>query len=125
MTRRKPPQLKIVPETPLEPPEYPEPFPFLSAHAAEEWRRLAPDLSKNGTLTALGFGPFAAYCEAYSTWRSATETMAALAARDALTHGLLVQNGEGALVVNPLVEIVRAAGDAMLLAAHEFGLTPR
>jgi P27 family predicted phage terminase small subunit len=125
MTRRKRPQLKIVPDTPPGPPDCPEPLPFLSACAAEEWWRLAPELTKNGMLTALDFGPFAAYCEAYSTWRSATEAMAALAARDPLTHGLLVKNGEGALVVNPLVEIARAAGDAMLLAAHEFGLTPR
>ena len=125
MTRRKPPQLKIVPETPSGSPEYPEPFPFLSAYAAEEWRRLAPELTKNGTLTALDFGPFAAYCEAYSAWRSATEAMAALAARDALTHGLLVKNGEGELVVNPLVEIARAAGDAMLGVSARIHARPR
>lgn len=52
-----------LPAAPLDPPAY------LKGNALFEWHRLAPDLVKAGILTVADVSAFAAYCEAYGTWR--------------------------------------------------------
>jgi P27 family predicted phage terminase small subunit len=82
--RRIPPELHVLrgnpgkravfpgprPETPE---TVPEPPPFLEGYAAEEWRRIAPELYRLRLLTVLDVAPLAAYCESFKTWREATE----------------------------------------------------
>jgi P27 family predicted phage terminase small subunit len=106
------------------PTETPEPLPFLSPLAAEEWRRLAPSLTRLGVLSFLDHGPFGAYCEAYAAWRSAVEALDRMRARDPQMSGLLVKGDAGNPVVNPLVRIARQSADSMLRVAAEFGFTP-
>jgi P27 family predicted phage terminase small subunit len=60
----------IVPETPQ---TVPDPPGFLTQAAAEEWRRIAPELHRLGLLSALDVTPLAAYCQAFATWCEATE----------------------------------------------------
>jgi P27 family predicted phage terminase small subunit len=55
----------------------PEPPPWLSERAADEWRRLAGVLWSDGRLTTLDLQPFALYCLAFSRWVAATNELAA------------------------------------------------
>jgi P27 family predicted phage terminase small subunit len=101
----------------------PEPPPFLSNYAVEEWRRVAPELHRLRLLTSIDATLFAVYCESFADWRSASEVVAAMAAEDPATHGLLVPSKSGD-VANPIVAVVSNAARAMLRFAGEFGLTP-
>jgi P27 family predicted phage terminase small subunit len=107
-------------ERPIAPPE---PLGFLSPYAVEEWRRVAPEMTRLGTLANLDLGPFGAYCESYATWRTAEEALARIAANDPATSGLLLKR-DREVVANPLIRIARRAADAMLRIAAEFGMTP-
>jgi P27 family predicted phage terminase small subunit len=60
----------------------------------------------------------------YATWRTALETLAAMAERDPTTRGLLVKRQDGNAARNPLVQIVANAAADMVRYAGEFGLTP-
>src|SRR4051812_43814160 len=73
----------------------PEPPSFLTSYAADEWWRVAGELHRLGLLTVVDVGPFAAYCSAYQTWRTAVETYDAMAASNPATSGLLVKRGDG------------------------------
>jgi P27 family predicted phage terminase small subunit len=75
-------------------------------------------------LTRVDINPLAAYCQAYAIWRTAVETLATMADRDAVTHGLLVRTNAGAAMQNPLVLTARQAANDMVRFAAEFGLTP-
>jgi P27 family predicted phage terminase small subunit len=96
-------------------PKPPEPPPFLSAYAATEWRRIAPELHWLGLLTVVDVAPFAAYCQAFAKWRQALESLEGT--------GLLV-TADGITRAHPLVLIARQAAADMLKFAGEFGLTP-
>jgi phage terminase small subunit len=50
---------------PQRPDDIPPPPPFLTGHAADEWRRLAPELYYLKLLTAIDTNTLAAYCQAY------------------------------------------------------------
>jgi P27 family predicted phage terminase small subunit len=106
-----------IPETAPEPPAW------LSPYAKEEWLRIAPELHRMRLLTPIDVMSFGAYCESYSDWRSASEVLAAAAAEDPTTGGLLVSGRRGD-VANPLVGIISTAARAMLRFAGEFGCTP-
>ena len=67
---------------------------------------------------------FAAYCDAYSRWRTAVESVARMAGRDELMHGLLIKTMDGNARINPLVRVVGKAAEDMVRFASEFGLTP-
>jgi P27 family predicted phage terminase small subunit len=75
-------------------------------------------------LTALDVMPFAAYCDAVDRWRTASEVLATMAARDPTTNGLLIKSKAGEVVANPMVWVVSGAARAMLRYASEFGMTP-
>jgi P27 family predicted phage terminase small subunit len=101
-----------------------EPPSFLQGYAADEWWRVAPELHALRLLSALDVMPFAAYCQAYAHWRLAEEALAAMAARDPQTSGLLIKTSSGDAAQNPLVGIARRAAGDMVRYAGEFGLAP-
>jgi P27 family predicted phage terminase small subunit len=107
------------------PESVPEPPPFLAPYARDEWWEVGPHLVRLGLLTSIDTQTFAAYCSAYSTWRTAVETLTAMAERDGATRGLLVKRAsDGNPMRNPLVRIAADAANDMLRFAGEFGLTP-
>jgi P27 family predicted phage terminase small subunit len=90
----------------------PEAPSFLTGYAADEWWRVAPELHRLRLLTVVDVMPLAAYCQAYDTWRTAVETLHAIAARDKATSGMLVKTATGDPAQNPLLGIARrAAGE--------------
>jgi P27 family predicted phage terminase small subunit len=102
----------------------PEPPSCLDGYGRDEWWRLGPELRRLGLLTLVDVAPLAAYCAAYSRWRTASEVLAGMRERDQLTHGLLIKTMEGNPRRNPLVKIVADSADAMVRYAGEFGMTP-
>jgi P27 family predicted phage terminase small subunit len=88
----------------------PEPPDFLSGYAADEWRRMAPELHRLGPLTVLDTAALAAYCMAYQHWRVAGE--------------MLCDSAEGDQHQRPLLRIAANAARDMVKFASEFGMTP-
>jgi P27 family predicted phage terminase small subunit len=122
--RGNPGKRRLCPEPqPTIPPEPPPPPYFLSNYAREEWLRVSPQLHRLLLLSVLDTGPLAAYCEAYSTWRTAAEVLARFAERDETTRGLLIKSAEGPKA-NPLVRIASHAAEDMVSFASQFGMTP-
>ena len=101
------PKPEITPEIPKKAPEPPS---FLSPTAAQEWARVAPELTRLGLLSVLDMQPFAAYCESFATWRIATEAAA----------DVMAPVDEARV----LLRIAREAAKDMLRIAKAFGLTP-
>jgi P27 family predicted phage terminase small subunit len=106
------------------PENMPEPPPFLTGYAADEWWLTGPRLVRLGVLTSVDLQVFAAYCQSYATWRTAVETFNAMAERDPTTGGLLVKRQDGNAARNPLLAIAASAASDMVRYAGEFGLTP-
>jgi P27 family predicted phage terminase small subunit len=104
-------------------PKCPEPPPFLTGYAADEWWAVAPELHNLGLLTSVDVSCLAAYCYSYGIWRDAAEALAKIAARDEATHGLLIKGTDGNAKRNPLVKIAADAAADMVRYANEFGLT--
>ncbi|OKO68072.1 hypothetical protein AC629_42360 [Bradyrhizobium sp. NAS80.1] len=105
-------------------PQCPEPPPFVTGYAADEWWRVGPELHRLGLLTAVDIAVLAAYCTSYQLWRQAQEALERMANRDDSMHGLLVKSADGNARRNPLVKIAADAAADMLRYAGEFGLTP-
>lgn len=89
--------------------------PGLSPLAAEEWRKVAPDLLTMGVLARTDAAGLAVYCEAVARWRNL-----ALLVADAPP---LIE-GERGMVTNPLYRLIRDAAAEVRVWAREFGLTP-
>jgi P27 family predicted phage terminase small subunit len=105
---------KQVPEFDRAVPDMPE---WLTDYAVEEWERITPALARVGILSAVDMGLLAAYCEAVSTLRAATEDIA--------ERGQLVPSArEGALVKNPSVAIQRDATTTIRALGKQLGLEP-
>ena len=102
--------------------EPPEPPAFLSGFAAEEWRRISVEAYRLELLTEVDIMALAAYCDAYERWRTAKETVAAMAERDPVMHGLIVRTQSGGAAANPLVWIAANAARDMVRYAAEFGI---
>jgi P27 family predicted phage terminase small subunit len=97
----------IAPEIPQ---TVPDPPSFLTPAAAEEWRRLAPELVRLGLLTGLDVMPLAVYCQAFGTWCDASQAGAAEdVAPDARRE---------------LAGVARGAMRDMVRYARLFGMTP-
>jgi P27 family predicted phage terminase small subunit len=94
------------------PPQAPS---WLSGEARAEWDRVLPGLSRLDLLKPEDRAALAAYCEAWATFREATETVQ----RD----GLTIEAKQGTLP-HPAVGIARAAGRELRAWAAHFGLTP-
>ena len=109
------------PALPDKPPAPPD---TLAGYAREEWDRIVVEAFRLKLVTPLDIHPLAAYCDAYERWRTARETIAEMAERDQLMHGLIVKTQSGGAAPNPLVLIAQNAARDMVRFASEFGLTP-
>lgn len=106
--------------------DIPTPPDHLDAYAREEWERLAPGLHVLGLLYQVDRAVFAAYCAAYSRWRTAEE---ALQEKGKLRPGgassaLTSRSSRGSLTKSPYVRISEESAKAMVKYAAEFGFTP-
>ena len=102
--------------------DVPEPPPFIVGYAADEWWTVATELHRLGVLTKIDGATLAAYCQAYATWRDATELLASLAGDP--MRGFIARNAAGGYSENPLLYTQRKAASDMMRFANEFGLTP-
>lgn len=96
----------------------------LTEAARTEWDRVVVDLVTLKILTDLDRGTLAAYCQAYGRWSAAETALARMAAKDAVTDGLIIRTKSGNLIQNPLVGAANKAMADMVRYAAEFGLTP-
>lgn len=102
----------------------PSPPKHLDAIAAAEWRRLAPELTLLGTLSAGDIAVFCAYCQAWSIYLQADRHIQA-AAKDKKTFGgLMLATAAGNMIQSPMVGTRNTALRDMLRYAAELGLTP-
>ncbi|WP_431980019.1 phage terminase small subunit P27 family [Streptomyces qinglanensis] len=93
----------------------PEPPEWLTEEAAAEWARVVDGLSRLDLLKPEDRAGLSAYCEAWATFRSATETVQ--------REGLTIEAKQGTLA-HPAVAIARNAGRELRSWAAHFGLTP-
>ena len=84
--------------------------------AKTEWRRVVRELKVLGLVSLMDRAALAAYCQAYSRWRQAEESLAKV--------GLLIQTTNGNVVQNPLVGIANRSMELMHRFMGEFGMTP-
>jgi P27 family predicted phage terminase small subunit len=103
--------------------EVPEPPRWMGRYAREEWLKTAPELHRLGLLSGLDHATMAAYCVAYSRWRTAKEALAVQAEADPADAALVVSD-RGVPRPNPLVGIARRAADQMIAFAGQLGATP-
>ena len=94
----------------ISPPEW------LDAIGKAEWQRLAPMLVRTGLLTELDTTALAAYCQAFSTWREATDKLR--------KFGMVIKAGNGFPMQSPYVSIAHQQMATMRALLVEFGLTP-
>ncbi|SDY93329.1 phage terminase small subunit P27 family [Citreimonas salinaria] len=130
----KPTRLKVLAGTarahrlnPVEPtiePAVPDAPEHLSDEALAEWKRVTDEMAKAGILSALDRGTLAAYAQAYGRWVAAERALRVMAARDAVTAGLVIRTQSGNAIQNPLVGTANKAMADMVRYAAEFGLTP-
>lgn len=130
----KPTRLKVLTGTarahrlnPAEPkiePAVPDAPDHLSDEAHAEWMRVTDEMAKAGILSTLDRGALAAYAQAYGRWVAAERALAVMAARDAVTAGLMIRTQSGNAIQNPLVGTANKAMADMVRYAAEFGLTP-
>jgi P27 family predicted phage terminase small subunit len=128
-----PPQLKLLRGNPGRRPvseglkpeqsaDIPQPPPFITGYAADEWWSVATELHRLGVLTKVDVASLAAYCYAYGQWRDAAEVLSTMSSDPA--RGMVMRTQYGEAVANPLIAIARRAAQDMVRYANEFGLTP-
>lgn len=88
---------------------------WLSGEASAEWDRVVPELQRLQLLKEIDGAALAAYCESWSEFVEATETLQ----RTGLTFE--AKQGE---IPHPCVAIRRNAGKEVRAWASHFGLTP-
>jgi P27 family predicted phage terminase small subunit len=92
---------------------------WLDPDAAAEWNRVAPMLGRLGVLTETDADALAAYCEAFTTWKQATQRLR--------QFGMVVKRTKAGLelpVISPYVKIAHHAMAQMRAFLVEFGMTP-
>ena len=102
----------------------PAPPAWLSGYAKAEWKRLATELFRLKLLTVADIMPFAAYCQSYHHWRTATAKFKEMQDRDPVLGGFVVKTKNGTAVQNPIFLAMRQSANDMLSCASHFGLTP-
>jgi P27 family predicted phage terminase small subunit len=100
----------------------PEPPPFITGYAADEWWCVATELHRLGVLTKVDTATLAAYCFSYGQWRDAAELIASMQGDPA--RGMVIRTQFGGAAENPLLSIARKAAHDMVRFGNEFGLTP-
>jgi P27 family predicted phage terminase small subunit len=89
---------------------------LLDPRAKREWYRIKEEARRLGLVTPLDAGILAGYCELWSRWSLAQESLHKTA--------LLVKNVRGEIVPNPLVGIEVRLLREMRAYMVELGLTP-
>ena len=94
---------------------------WLRAEAKKEWERLRPELERLKLRTAVDWGQFAAYCQAFAHWMAAEKWMQ--------KHGTLITYKDATGNVKhqqiaPQMTIAAKSLETMKKFAAEFGLTP-
>ncbi len=87
----------------------------LDKEAKKEWKRVSKALYAIGLITELDRGLLAAYCEAYSRWVMATNSVN--------IDGMMIECGDGQKL-NPCVKVAREAYDQMIKVGTLFGMSP-
>jgi len=109
--RRLPEEPQPVPVVDLQPPAW------LDDGAKAEWHRLAPILARLGVLTETDTDALAAYCEAWVTWKDATQQIR--------KWGMVLKGKPGEIPrVSPFVKVAHNALIQMRGLLIEFGMTP-
>ncbi len=98
-----------------------DPPSWLTAKAREEWIRLAGPLVKADVLKITDLAMFASYCQAYG---EKAELEEALVKNNPGGGGLLCEDKDGKLMLNPLVKYMQARNQELFKLSGEFGLTP-
>lgn len=94
----------------------PPPPTALSEAAKREWRRTGRKLLALGVMTEVDGAAFAAYCVSYTRWLEVTALLA--------KSSVLIKDGKGRYVINPLLRVARDAQEQYTRALVEFGLSP-
>jgi P27 family predicted phage terminase small subunit len=97
---------------------------MLTGYAREEWDRIVPELRYLRLMTRVDTQPLAAYCKAYSIWRTAVETFDNAGQHFSEMNRLIVRKANGDPMQNPLIRIIRDAAADMARLADAFGFTP-
>ena len=84
--------------------------------AQAEWVRLAPILQRLGVLAETDTGALTAYCEAWATWKGATQQIR--------KFGMVIKGKDAIPIVSPYVKIAHNALLHMRALLTEFGMTP-
>ena len=97
----------------------------LSKPAAQEWRRIVPELRQMGVLSTVDRAALAAYCHAYERWFDAEKDVRRYGriVREPILHQG-VRTGYIRLKKNPAVTISETATKIMKAFLCEFGMTP-
>ncbi len=88
----------------------------LDKTARKEWKRMASLLSAVKILTDMDMAILASYCQAYSTWATATLKVQEI--------GMVVKTSNGVPMQNPYLPILNKANEHMIRALIELGATP-
>ncbi len=112
------------PDEPQPQPARPEPPGHLNAEARAEWDRICVRLCALGILSQIDRAALAAYCQAYGRWVQAEGALDLMAARDTVTHGLMIKTQGGNAIQKPLVGTANKAMADMMRYAAEFDMTP-
>lgn len=96
----------------------PTPPRWLSKYARSEWRYIVPKLYELGLLTKIDRAELAAYCEAFASFREATEALQ----REGNKPVIKTHNGNW--VQNPWISIRNKSAESMHKYAQQFGMTP-
>jgi P27 family predicted phage terminase small subunit len=103
--------------------DIPSPPEHLDEYAREEWYRLATGLHASGLLYKVDRATFAAYCDSYSLWRRATESLSEKAKSNP-DLGMVQITKSGNIIQHTLLGIANKAKADYMRYALEFGLTP-
>jgi P27 family predicted phage terminase small subunit len=102
----------------------PSPPDFLIGYARDEWERIAPELHYMKILTRVDMRPLAAYCQAYSVWRTCVEAFNSTAEIYPDMQRVIATSDNGNHTQSPILGAMRNAALEMVKHAAEFGFTP-
>jgi P27 family predicted phage terminase small subunit len=89
---------------------------WLDDAAKTEWARVAPMLARNGLLTEMDLDALTCYCQAWCTWKAASEQIR--------KFGMVIKARNGFPMQSPYVSIANKAMVMMKGLMMEFGMTP-
>lgn len=89
-----------------------------------EWGRLSQELAQIGLLSRIDRAAFAAYCECWSDWVSASRMCASVMVDGVLEDRKAIKSKDGALYESPYFSIKKRSAELMHKFLIEFGMTP-